>query len=100
MPQGLGISKRPCGAFSRTLGSSLRAATRSSFASIATGASRKFPQPGTTPRARRADLDFSFSGLKTSLRYQLEKMTFDEVRGKMADLCASYQQAVVDALAR
>ena len=49
---------------------------------------------------RRTDLDFSFSGLKTSLRYQLEKMASDEVRGKMADLCASYQQAVVDALAR
>jgi N6-L-threonylcarbamoyladenine synthase len=49
---------------------------------------------------RRADLDFSFSGLKTSLRYRLEKMSPDDVRGKMADLCASYQQAVVDALAR
>jgi N6-L-threonylcarbamoyladenine synthase len=49
---------------------------------------------------RRADLDFSFSGLKTSLRYQLEKMPLDEIREKMADLCASYQQAVVDALAR
>jgi N6-L-threonylcarbamoyladenine synthase len=49
---------------------------------------------------RRADLDFSFSGLKTSLRYQLEKMSSDDVRARMADLCASYQQAVVDALAR
>jgi N6-L-threonylcarbamoyladenine synthase len=49
---------------------------------------------------RRADLDFSFSGLKTSLRYRLEKMPLDEVREKMADLCASYQQAVVDSLAR
>jgi N6-L-threonylcarbamoyladenine synthase len=49
---------------------------------------------------RRADLDFSFSGLKTSLRYQLERMPVDEIRGKMADLCASYQQAAVDALAR
>ena len=49
---------------------------------------------------RRADLDFSFSGLKTSLRYQLERMPPDEVRARMADLCASYQQAVVDALAR
>ncbi|MDF3059660.1 MAG: tsaD [Rariglobus sp.] len=48
----------------------------------------------------RADLDFSFSGLKTSLRYQLEKMTPAEVGARMDDLCASYQQAVVDALVR
>ncbi len=49
---------------------------------------------------RRDELDFSFSGLKTSLRYLLEKMPPDEVRAKMPDLCASYQQAVVDALKR
>lgn len=48
----------------------------------------------------RADLDFSFSGLKTSLRYQLEKMTPAEVEARTNDLCASYQQAVVDALVR
>ncbi|MEY4940584.1 MAG: hypothetical protein RIQ93_2319, partial [Verrucomicrobiota bacterium] len=49
---------------------------------------------------RRIDLDFSFSGLKTSLRYRLEKMTPEEAQLKMADLCASYQQAVIDALRR
>lgn len=49
---------------------------------------------------RRDDLDFSFSGLKTSLRYLIEKMPADEVQVRMADLCASYQQAVIDALAR
>lgn len=48
----------------------------------------------------RAELDFSFSGLKTSLRYQLEKMTPDEAEARRADLCASYQEAVVDALLR
>jgi N6-L-threonylcarbamoyladenine synthase len=48
----------------------------------------------------RNDLDFSFSGLKTSLRYLIEKMPAEEVRAKMPDLCASYQQAVVDALVR
>jgi N6-L-threonylcarbamoyladenine synthase len=48
----------------------------------------------------RSELDFSFSGLKTSLRYLLEKMPEAEVRARMADLCASYQQAVVDALVR
>jgi len=49
---------------------------------------------------RRDELDFSFSGLKTSLRYQLEKMSTVEVQARLADLCASYQQAVVDALVR
>jgi N6-L-threonylcarbamoyladenine synthase len=48
---------------------------------------------------KKGDLDFSFSGLKTSLRYRVQAMTEDEVRGSLADLCASYQAAVVDALA-
>ena len=49
---------------------------------------------------KKAELDFSFSGLKTALRYQLEKMTLAEVETHRADLCASYQQAVIDALVR
>jgi N6-L-threonylcarbamoyladenine synthase len=48
----------------------------------------------------RSDLDFSFSGLKTSLRYQLEKMSAEDVASRTPDLCASYQQAVIDALVR
>jgi N6-L-threonylcarbamoyladenine synthase len=48
----------------------------------------------------RDELDFSFSGLKTSLRYLIEKMPAAEVEARMGDLCASYQQAVVDALTR
>lgn len=49
---------------------------------------------------RRDELDFSFSGLKTSLRYLVEKMTPEEVKAKLPDLCASYQQAAIDALVR
>jgi N6-L-threonylcarbamoyladenine synthase len=49
---------------------------------------------------RRDELDFSFSGVKTSLRYLLEKMSPAEVAAQRGDLCASYQQAVVDALVR
>ncbi len=49
---------------------------------------------------RRDNLDFSFSGLKTSLRYRIEKMSEDEVKREMPNLCASYQQAVIDALTR
>lgn len=46
----------------------------------------------------REDLSFSFSGLKTSLRYRIEKMSPEEVRARLPDLAASYQQAVIDAL--
>jgi N6-L-threonylcarbamoyladenine synthase len=48
---------------------------------------------------RQAGLDFSFSGLKTSLRYRVQAMPEADVRASLADLCASYQSAVVDALA-
>ncbi len=61
-------------------------------------------RPGTFefPKAvaQRATLDFSFSGLKTSLRYRLEKMSAEEIERRKADLCASYQAAVFDALVR
>jgi N6-L-threonylcarbamoyladenine synthase len=50
--------------------------------------------------AQRSTLEFSFSGLKTSLRYQLEKMPVAEIERRKADLCASYQAAVFDALVR
>jgi len=49
---------------------------------------------------RKGELDFSFSGLKTSLRYTIEKLGPDETKRQMADLCAGYQEAVVDALAQ
>ena len=48
----------------------------------------------------RGTLDFSYSGLKTSLRYTLEKLTDAEVNARLDDLCASYQAAVVESLAR
>jgi N6-L-threonylcarbamoyladenine synthase len=48
----------------------------------------------------RSDLGFSFSGLKTSLRYRIEKLGPAEVTRDLPDLCASYQEAVVDALVR
>lgn len=50
--------------------------------------------------AESGDLKFSFSGLKTSLRYTVESMDDAVLAGSLADLCASYQQAVVDALIR
>ena len=52
------------------------------------------------PRAflRSKEPKFSFSGLKTSLRYRLEKLSDAEVEASMFDLCAGYQEAVVEAL--
>jgi N6-L-threonylcarbamoyladenine synthase len=44
------------------------------------------------------ELRFSFSGLKTSLRYRLEKITDAELSTQLPDLCASYQHAVIEAL--
>ena len=39
------------------------------------------------------DLSFSFSGLKTSMLYTLQKMNETEVKQNFADLCASYQHS-------
>lgn len=46
----------------------------------------------------KSDLRFSFSGLKTALRYQLEKMSDDEVKNDLPHLCASYQEAILGQL--
>jgi len=44
-----------------------------------------------------ADLDFSFSGLKTALLHHVKKRGVPDGSG-LADLCASYQEAIVRAL--
>jgi len=43
-------------------------------------------------------LDFSFSGLKTSLVYQARDLGREETERRRADLAASYQRAIVDQL--
>jgi len=50
------------------------------------------------PRAfpERSKMKFSFSGLKTSLRYRLEEL--DDIDEHLSDIAASYQEAVVDQL--
>ena len=48
----------------------------------------------------RNDLDFSFSGLKTSLLYKLKAMDAEQVREELPHLAASYEAAVVEALSR
>jgi N6-L-threonylcarbamoyladenine synthase len=54
------------------------------------------PERFRLPRAlwQRGDYNFSFSGLKTAVRYLLPKLSGDY----LADLCASFQEAIVDVL--
>lgn len=58
------------------------------------------PRAYDFPRAfpQKSELKFSFSGLKTSLRYRLEAMDDDTLAQELPDLCASYQAAVVEAV--
>jgi N6-L-threonylcarbamoyladenine synthase len=50
------------------------------------------------PVARVPGLDFSFSGLKTSLLYKVRDLASQELEARRADLAASYQRAIVRAL--
>ncbi len=52
------------------------------------------PEAFEFPRSAPGELDFSFSGLKTALLYRVR----DEPESDRADLAASYQRAIVDAL--
>jgi N6-L-threonylcarbamoyladenine synthase len=51
------------------------------------------------PVARVPGLDFSFSGVKTALLYAVRDLE-DELEARKADLAASYQRAIVQALTR
>ncbi|MBI2032763.1 MAG: tRNA (adenosine(37)-N6)-threonylcarbamoyltransferase complex transferase subunit TsaD, partial [Candidatus Levybacteria bacterium] len=42
--------------------------------------------------------DFSFSGLKTAVLREIQKLSEEEKKTKINDLCASVQQAVIDVL--
>ena len=65
----------------------------------AAGGDRKaYDFPRAFPSA--SEHRFSFSGLKTSLRYLLEKLDDAQLEAALPDICASYQEAVVDALVR
>ena len=57
------------------------------------------PEAYEFPVARMPELDFSFSGLKTALLYTVRKLRADELERRRADLAASYQRAIVRALA-
>jgi len=44
------------------------------------------------------NLDFSFSGLKTAVRYELKRMEKENIRYRKEDVAAGFQKAVVDVL--
>jgi N6-L-threonylcarbamoyladenine synthase len=48
----------------------------------------------------RNNLDFSFSGLKTSLLYKLKAMDREQLQRELPHMAASYEAAVVEALSR
>jgi len=60
------------------------------------------PQFHDFPRTRLGAYDFSFSGIKTSVLYYLNAFSEDERKAflddHLANLCASFQQAIVDVL--
>ena len=65
------------------------------YAQIGNPKAFKFPKPKVGP------MDFSFSGLKTSVLYFVEKETYknpDFVKENMEDICASIQFTIVDYL--
>lgn len=60
------------------------------------------PKAFELPRAlpRRDSFDFSFSGLKTAVALQTEKLkAVDQLDARLGDLCASIQEAIIDQLA-
>jgi N6-L-threonylcarbamoyladenine synthase len=58
------------------------------------------PKAFDFPRSYIGELDFSFSGIKTSLLYKLKAMPDAEFEAANADLAASYQAAVVEMLVK
>jgi N6-L-threonylcarbamoyladenine synthase len=61
---------------------------------------RSLPSGPADPRTGRSAprLDFSFSGLKTSLLYKVRDLGEERSQERLADLAASYQEAIVDTL--
>ncbi|NLF51678.1 MAG: tRNA (adenosine(37)-N6)-threonylcarbamoyltransferase complex transferase subunit TsaD [Leptolinea sp.] len=67
--------------------------------SIETAAIEGNPSAFNFPRARlEGGWDFSFSGLKTAVLRTVKQLEADAVEFPVADLAASFQEAVVDAL--
>ncbi|MFI3290632.1 MAG: tRNA (adenosine(37)-N6)-threonylcarbamoyltransferase complex transferase subunit TsaD [Opitutales bacterium] len=64
------------------------------------GDEKKYIFPTAMKRKEGKAITFSFSGLKTSLRYFLDKLSPQEIKDNYSDICASYQRAVIEQLKR
>ena len=60
------------------------------------GAPQRYNFP--IPRVKSNPLNFSFSGLKTSLLYKVKEMSDSELDKKRPDIAASYQDAIINSL--
>ncbi|MFK8138857.1 MAG: tRNA (adenosine(37)-N6)-threonylcarbamoyltransferase complex transferase subunit TsaD [Bdellovibrionales bacterium] len=58
----------------------------------------KYSFPRGMMSRKKSPYQFSFSGLKTSGQKVLQSLSREEIRTEIHDLCASYQEAIVDAL--
>ena len=50
------------------------------------------------PMINSGDFNFSFSGLKTSVLYKVQKMTKAEIKQRTSEICFEFQEAVIDIL--
>ena len=53
-----------------------------------------FPRPSV----KNSEFNFSFSGLKTSLLYKLQKLNKLDIENNLKNIASSYQEAIVDTL--
>lgn len=63
-----------------------------------TGDPNKYEFPRALMQRKARNFNFSFSGLKTQAQNKIRSMEKEELRAEIHDLCASYQEAIVDAL--
>ena len=61
-----------------------------------TGDPKKYSFPISYMRDRPGKM--SYSGLKTALRVKVEKMSPEEIKSELNDICAGYQEAIVQTL--
>ncbi|MBC8213930.1 MAG: tRNA (adenosine(37)-N6)-threonylcarbamoyltransferase complex transferase subunit TsaD [Candidatus Marinimicrobia bacterium] len=52
----------------------------------------------TIPKVKASEFDFSFSGLKTALLYTVRKISDNELKDHVPNLCASFQEVIIDTL--
>ena len=52
----------------------------------------------TIPNIKKNPMNFSFSGIKTALLYKIREMSEEQINVEMKDLCASYQEGILNIL--